>query len=56
MQRQYLAPKNIRLKGDKVYKKDECYYHRDTLHKGDSAYLGVYNKKGKYKCEADLYW
>jgi hypothetical protein len=36
-------------KGAQIYKgKDGKYYHRDTLHKGKSAELEVYNKKGDH--------
>ncbi|MEG1411367.1 MAG: polymorphic toxin-type HINT domain-containing protein [Terrisporobacter sp.] len=41
------------VKGAKVYKKGKYYYHRDTLHKGKSAHLEVYSKRGKHLGEAD---
>ena len=38
-----------REKGATIYKgKDGNYYHRDTLHKGKSAELEVYNSQGKH--------
>ena len=32
----------------RVYKKDNKFYHRDQLHKGKSAHLEVYDKRGKH--------
>ena len=43
------------VKGARVYEKDGYYYHRDTLHKGDSAHLEVYDKRGKHKGKANIY-
>ena len=37
---------NARVKGAKIYKKNNLYYHRDTFHTGNSAHLEVYNKRG----------
>ena len=37
---------NGRVKGAKIYKKNNLYYHRDTFHTGNSAHLEVYNKRG----------
>ncbi len=44
---------NARVKGAKVYKKDNLYYHRDTLHTGKAAHLEVYNKRGVHIGEAN---
>lgn len=43
------------MKGARVYKKGNYYYHRDTFHKGYGAHLEVYNKRGKHIGEADIY-
>ena len=42
-----------KVKGAKVYKRDGKYYHRDTMHKGKSSHLEVYNKRGEHLGEAD---
>jgi len=41
------------VKGAQIYKKNQQFYHRDTLHKGKGAHLEVYNKNGKHLGEAD---
>jgi hypothetical protein len=41
------------VKGAQIYKKNQQFYHRDTLHRGKGAHLEVYNKNGKHLGEAD---
>ena len=41
------------VKGAKVYRKGDKYYYRDTFHKGKSAHLEVFDKKGHHIGEAD---
>lgn len=39
--------------GSQVYKKDNKYYYRDTLHYGKKAHLEVFDRKGNHLGEAD---
>ena len=48
----YVKTKN-KVKGAVVYKKGDKYYYRDTLHKGKSAHIEVFDKKGKHLGEAN---
>lgn len=41
------------VKGAQVYTKENLLYHRDTFHKGKSAHLEVYNRRGLHLGEAD---
>lgn len=44
---------NKKVKGAQVYKNDNNYYYRDTLHVGERAHLEVFNKRGIHIGEAD---
>ena len=39
--------------GAQVYKKDNKYYYRDTLHYGKKAHLEVFDRRGNHLGEAD---
>lgn len=43
----------IKVKGAQVYKKDDKYYYRDTLHKGEASHLEVFDKRGNHIGEAN---
>ena len=48
----YVKTKN-KVKGASVYKKDDKYFYRDTLHKGERAHIEVFDKKGNHIGEAN---
>lgn len=42
-----------KVKGAVVYKKDNKYYYRDTLHKGKGAHVEVFDGRGRHLGEAN---
>jgi len=45
--------KRAPIKGARIYRKDDQFYHRDTFHTGQRAHLEVYDKHGMHLGEAD---
>jgi len=42
-----------REKGAVVYKKGDCYYYRDTFHRGKRAHVEVFDGRGRHLGEAN---